>query len=305
MKISRLEDLAIFVSTADAGSFSAAARRMHLAPAVASAAVKRLEESLNVRLFERSTRRLRLSEAGDRYLPHARAALESLDQGESALNSDGTQFRGPLRVAMPSDLARGHLIDWFETYLRDQPKVQLELHVSDGVADLYQRPIDLAIRYGKPDDSRLIALPLAPDNRRVLCAAPSYLARCGEPRSLAELAEHNCLRFMLAGAIYNHWRFDEPGGLQQVHVQGNRLSDDADIVRRWAVAGVGIAYKSQLDVADDLRAGRLKRLLPQVRGEPAPLMLLVINRTRLTAAVRQLAAGLAAHFGTAAAVAIP
>jgi DNA-binding transcriptional LysR family regulator len=299
LKISRLDDLAVFVRTAEVGSFSEAARRMNLSPAVASAAIKRLEDSLGMRLFERTTRRLRLSKAGERYLPHAREALQALTQGEATLDDADSRegaLRGPLRLGLPSDLARSHLLGWIEDYLTDQPKgatLAIELRVSDRVADLFQQPIDLAIRYGALEDSGLIALPLAPENRRVLCAAPSYLARRGAPQNLAELARHNCLRFMVGDTVHSRWRFEGPGPAQVVQATGDRIADDSDIVRRWALCGLGIAYKSRLDVAEDLAAGRLRHVLPQVVGERAMLMMLVVSRERLTPGVRRLATYLA------------
>jgi len=300
LKIHRLDDLAVFLHTAEAGSFSAAARRLNLSPAGASAAVKRLEGALGARLFQRSTRRLRLSEAGERYLPHARAALQALGTGEATLAADAAEertLRGPLRLGLPSDLARSHLLDWLEAYLASQPPGTapsgVELRVSDRVADLFAQPIDFAIRYGALEDSGLIALPLLPDNRRVLCAAPSYLARRGAPQSLAELGHHNCLRFFRGDTVHSRWRFERAGAVQVVQVQGDRIADDSDLVRRWALAGLGIAYKSRLDVAADLAAGRLQQLLPELPGESAPLMMLVVSRDRLTPGVRRLVAHLA------------
>lgn len=300
MKIHRLDDLAVFLHTAEAGSFSAAARRLNLSPAGASAAVKRLEGVLGARLFQRTTRRLRLSDAGERYLPHARQALQALGLGEATLASDAAEertLRGPLRLGLPSDLARSHLLGWLEAYLASQPPGSapscVELRVSDRVADLFAQPIDFAIRYGAPEDSGLVALPLLPDNRRVLCAAPSYLARHGAPQSLAELCRHNCLRFFLGDTVHTRWRFERAGAVQVVQVQGDRIADDGELVRRWALAGLGIAYKSELDVADDLAAGRLQPLLAELPGESAPLMMLVVSRDQLTPGVRRLVAHLA------------
>ncbi|WP_374346984.1 LysR family transcriptional regulator [Chitinimonas sp.] len=292
MKITRLDDLQVFVAACDGGSFSIAARRLDISPALASAAIKRLEDSLGLRLFERTTRRLRLSDAGERLLPHARSALASLEQGEAALLTDGSRLSSPLRLTMPSDLGRNHLLGWLERYLQDQPELRLELHVSDRVADLYQQPIDMAIRYGRPDDSSLIALPLAADNRRVLCATPDYLARRGEPTSLTELSQHDCLCFMFGDTVNDRWSFGPSNARQLFRAQGRRVADDAEVVHRWLLDGQGIAYKSELDVAEDLHSGRLRRLLPQLQGESVPLMLLVINRNHLNEAVRQLAAAL-------------
>jgi DNA-binding transcriptional LysR family regulator len=138
------------------------------------------------------------------------------------------------------------------------------------------------LRYGEPEDSSLIALPIAPDNVRVLCAAPSYLARHGEPRHLEQLAQHNCLLYMLGSRVHDRWSFHDGRREVSLTVSGDRFSDDADVVRRWAVAGVGIAYKSWLDVSTDVLAGRLRVILPELRGEHAPLNLLCAHRAQLS-----------------------
>lgn len=284
----RLDDLSVFVRTADSGSLSAAARALSISPALASAALKRLESVLGWRLFARTTRSLRLTEEGENYLRHAREALRLLQEGQEALQQGQDTPGGLLKIAMPSDLGRNYLMYWLDEFQTRYPRVSFQLSVSDRVSDLYRQPVDLAIRYGRLDDSSLVALPLAPDNRRVLVAAPAYLARYGALTSLQDLLQHNCLRFMVEEVIHDRWQFNAGGELQQLHVQGNRSADDADVVRRWAVAGLGIAYKSRLDLADDIRAGRLRVLLPEIQGEAAPLNMLCMHRQHITPTVLQL-----------------
>lgn len=148
--------------------------------------------------------------------------------------------------------------------------------------------MDIALRYGEPEDSSLIALPIVPDNRRVLCAAPSYLARHGEPQHVEQLAQHNCLLFMLGNRVHDHWRFHDGKREMSLTVHGDRFSDDADVVRLWALAGVGVAYKSWLDVAADVHAGRLKLLMPELQGELAPLNVLCAHRAQLSKPVNLL-----------------
>lgn len=284
----RLDDLTVFVRTADSGSLSAAARELSISPALASAALKRLESVLGWRLFARTTRSLRLTEEGENYLRHAREALRLLQEGREALQQGQDTPGGLLKIAMPSDLGRNYLMHWLDEFQARYPRVSFQLSVSDRVSDLYRQPVDLAIRYGRLDDSSLVALPLAPDNRRVLVAAPAYLERQGPLASLQDLLQHNCLRFMVEEGIHDRWQFNSGGELQQLHVQGNRSADDADLVRRWAVAGLGIAYKSRLDLADDIRTGRLRVLLPEIQGEAAPLNMLCMHRQHITPTVLQL-----------------
>lgn len=286
----RLDDLSVFVRTADRGSLSAAARDLEISPALASAAVKRLEGELNLRLFARTTRSLRLTEEGEHYLRHAREALRLLKEGHDALIQGKETLGGTLKISMPSDLGRNLVVGWLDEFQALYPKVVLQLGISDRVSDMYRQPIDIAIRYGKQEDSSLIALPLAPENRRVLVASPEYIKLHGKLDSLDDLVRHNCLRFMLDDVIHDRWSFysEQHAAPDVVHVSGNRSADDADVVRRWAVAGVGIAYKSRLDLSADIRAGRLQVLLPDVLGEPTPLSMVCMHRSQITPTVLQL-----------------
>jgi DNA-binding transcriptional LysR family regulator len=283
----RLDDLQVFVQTADAGSFSAAARLIDTTPAMASNAVQRLERELGARLFVRSTRSMRLSDEGERYLPHARAMLASLASGGQALAEGRGEIGGPLRLSLPSDLGRNVLLPWLDEFQGQHPGLSLQLWISDRAADLLRHPIDAAIRYGALDDSGLVAQPLAPENRRVLCAAPDYLARHKTPTHPDDLRSHNCLCFVWSEQVHDRWTFDLPRGPYSVDVSGNRVSDDADVVRRWGLAGHGVIYKSQLDVAGDIAAGRLIELLPGL-GQRAPVNLVSAHRAQLTPAVQHL-----------------
>lgn len=288
LKMIRLDDLNVFVRTADCGSLSGAARQLAISPALASAALKRLEDALGRRLLARTTRTLRLTEEGEHYLRHAREALRLLQEGQQALQQGQDTPGGLLKIAMPSDLGRNMLVGWLDQFQARYPRVSFQLSVSDRVSDLYRQPVDLAIRYGRLDDSSLVAMPLAPENRRVLVAAPAYLQRHGPLRSLDGLLQHNCLRFMVDEVIHDRWQFHAGSRVQELQVQGDRSADDADVVRRWAVAGLGIAYKSRIDLGEDLRAGRLQVLLPEVQGEAAPLNMLCMHRQHMTPTVVQL-----------------
>lgn len=293
----RLEDLSVFIRSADNGSLSAAARELNVSPAVASAALKRLEATLDTRLFVRSTRSLRLTPDGERYLVHAREALGALEAGQNAIARGRKAITGTLSLSMPSDLGRNVLLGWFDEFQALHPRVDFQLRVSDRPADLYRQPVDVALRYGRPGDSRLVALPLAEKNQRVLCASPDYFARHGRPRTPADLSQHNCLRFVLGDAVSSRWTFHDAAGTEHVvTVAGDRVADDAELVRRWAVAGKGLAYKSRLDMLDDLRAGRLEAALTEYGTEAAPLHLLCTHRTMLSPAVTRLRDFLRARF---------
>lgn len=292
----RLDDLRVFIHATRAGSFSAAARELGLSPALASSAVQRLERALNVRLFVRSTRHVRLSEDGERYLPHAQAILDAAATGREALAKGRAEITGTLRLSVPSDLGRNVLLPWLDEFQRQHPRLSLHLRVSDQPADFFRESLDAVVRYGVLADSSLVSLPLAPDNRRCLCAAPSYIERNGAPGSLEELKRHNCLRFVMEDKTYERWAFHLPQGVRTIGVSGDRISDDADIVRRWAVAGLGVVYKSRLDLWPDLQAGRLVELFPSDQGEPTPLQLVSAHRGALTPTIQALREFLSERF---------
>lgn len=239
-------------------------------------------------LFIRTTRSIRLTVEGERLLARCRPVLEELQAAEEEAVGGRTIVSGDLKISMPSDLGRNIILPWLDEFQDRYPDVRLRVQLSDRVANVFRDPVDLAIRYGKPPDSSMVALPLAPDNRRVLCASPRYLAAHGEPRSPLELERHNCLCFMLGDVLYDHWRFTRKGELIEVEVGGNRVSDDSDAVRRWALDGHGVCYRSRLDVAHDLAAGRLLTFCDDWQGESVPLYLVCPDRRQRSPTMRML-----------------
>ncbi|HBV9613542.1 TPA: LysR family transcriptional regulator [Klebsiella pneumoniae] len=284
----RLEDLTLFVRAAALGSFSDAAREAGQQPAQVSAAIKRLETILNIRLFARSTRSLRLTPEGETWLPYATQMLDTLEAGLQKIQAPDDEVRGMLQIAVPSDLGRNLLLTLFRDFRQRHPALRLRLLFSDQLTDVFKDPVDVAFRYGNNDDASFISLPVAPENRRVLVASPEWIARHGEPQTLEELSQHNALIYILRGRPFDRWSLSLDGVVQQQKVSGTVMSDDAEVIRRLAISGEGIAYKSMLDVSDDLRAGRLRRLLPRYQGDVVPLNLICPHRKQLSAAVRLL-----------------
>ncbi|HEP0867188.1 TPA: LysR family transcriptional regulator [Klebsiella pneumoniae subsp. pneumoniae] len=284
----RLEDLTLFVRAAALGSFSDAAREAGQQPAQVSAAIKRLETILNIRLFARSTRSLRLTPEGETWLPYATQMLDTLEAGLQKIQTPDDEVRAMLQIAVPSDLGRNLLLTLFRDFRQRHPALRLRLLFSDQLTDVFKDPVDVAFRYGNNDDASFISLPVAPENRRVLVASPEWIARHGEPQTLEELSQHNALIYILRGRPFDRWSLSLDGVVQQQKVSGTVMSDDAEVIRRLAIAGEGIAYKSMLDVSDDLRAGRLRRLLPRYQGDVVPLNLICPHRKQLSAAVRLL-----------------
>lgn len=284
-----LQDLEIFVRTADTASLSATARGLGITPAAASAALKRLEAEVGVQLFLRSTRHLRLTSEGEVFLAQCRPALSALQQASLHLASGGPGSRGQLKLAAPSDLGRNVLLPWLNEFQDANPGIDIRLHLSDRLANVYSEPIDAAFRYGHPADSNLVAMPLAPTHRRVLCAAPSYLKHHGTPVSPLELQEHDCLCFMLGDDVHDRWKFERTGqAATLVRVRAVNVSNDGDVVRRWALLGKGIAYKSYFDVAQDIASGHLRTICEDWQGESTPLYLLAAGRQQITPLLRQL-----------------
>lgn len=284
----RIEDLELFVRTAALGSFSNAAREADLLPGQVSAAVQRLERELEIRLFARTTRSLRLTKEGEQYLPYATEVLAMLKEGREQLHGEQESLQGTLKVAAPSDLGRNVLLPWLTEFREAHPKLVLRLSLSDQVTDVFRDPVDVAIRYGVAESASYVVLPLAENNRRVLVASPEYLQRRGRPRTLDELVMHECLPYVLGGRVYDRWVFPANGVRRQVAVKGSLLCDDAEIARRWSLAGKGIAYKSWLDVYHDVTAGRLEVLIPDQPGESSPLNMVCPHRRQFTPAVRYL-----------------
>ncbi len=284
----RLEDLTLFVRASALNSFSDTAREAGLQPAQVSTAIKRLEKILNVRLFARSTRSLRLTPEGESWLPYAIQALQALEAGYEQIQPARDEMRGVLQIAVPSDLGRNLLLSVFQDFRSRHPALQLKILFSDQIADVFKDPVDVAFRYGINEDASYISLPLAPKNRRVLVAAASYIARHGEPKTLADLAHHNALTYILRGRVFDKWTLSQQGNLHHISVQGSMMSDDAEVIRRLAIKGEGIAFKSMLDVSEDIRAGRLQVLLPQYQGDLVPLSLICPHRKQLSTTVRLL-----------------
>ena len=296
MRIGNVDDLRVLLHTAQAGTLTAASRVLGITPAAASATLKRLEAQLGARLFERSTRAMRLTTLGQVMVEYATRAFELLEEGESLVTADRGALVGKLRVAAPSDLARTTLLPWIDEFLSLHPGLQVALSVGDRALDVLRDEVDLALRYGKLSDSRLVARQLA-QPRPILCASPGYLKRAAVLRSPQDLLQHNCLTFNRGGRRYRDWRFVRDGVWTEVRVDGDRSVDDASLAREWAVAGAGILLKSSLDVRRELLAGSLVHLLADWKTEPYPLHAILPSGRFIPARLRALVEHLALKFG--------
>jgi DNA-binding transcriptional LysR family regulator len=288
MKIENLEELKVLIQTSRGGSLTAAAAVLHCTPSAASAALKRLEGRLQVRLFERSTRSMRLTQQGETLLSYAERALALLEEG-AAIVSEGDQgLRGAIRLTAPSSLARRLLLGWFDDFLQQHPDVELELNVSDSQQDLLRGQLDMAIRYGKLADSGLLAKTLTMVHR-IAVAAPGYLALHGTPQHPRELSQHQCLTYQLLGKRHVDWQFSETNTAPfNVTVNGRRNADDADIAQQWCLNGHGILYKSHIEIQADLIDGRLIQLFPEFNKATVPLNAVLPSNRFVPERVREL-----------------
>lgn len=279
-----ISELNLFVRIVETGSITESAKQMGITTAAASYALRRLEEQLDVQLFIRTTRQLRITTQGEKFLFHCRQALESLEQGIISAHQIQGNVSGEIRFSVSSDLGRNIIFPWVDEMLDKHPSLAIDLNVSDSLSNFFTDQVDVALRYGKPEDSTMVSFHIA-TVKRITCASPSYLSKFGEPTHPEDLRKHNCLLYRLGGRLFNNWEYTNNSGNYRTKVSSNRISNDTDIVRRWAVAGKGVAYRSQIDIAADLRNGNLVPLLADFQSPPVELYLLSPSRRQVTPAV--------------------
>lgn len=257
----RIGDIALFLRVLDLGSISAAARTLDLSAAVASQRLKRLERELGVRLLHRTTRRLHPTPEGLLLAEQGRVLVEDLEALADGLRRTGSGVAGTLRVTLSPTFGRLYISPLLPEFMALHPGVRVSVDLDDAKVDLVSAGMDLAIRIGDLDDSTLVARQLAV-NRRVLCASPAYLAQHGHPATPADLASHECLLLVGRQGRQDMWRLRDGTNEIAVRVAGRIESNQGELLRDAAVAGLGIALHSTWHVCDDLRTGRLQVVLP-------------------------------------------
>lgn len=260
--MSNLTDMEIFARVVTAGSMSAAGREMGLSPAVVSKRIRRLEDKLGTRLLQRTTRQIALTEAGHGFYDRVLAILASVEEAETFVTRGSAQARGTLKVSAPTSFGRMHVAPYLARFLEANPDLYVSLDLSDEFVDIVGDGYDLAIRIAELSDSSLVARRLAPVHR-VLCAAPSYIERHGEPKSIDDLVENHV---RVAAAAQDPWRLMGPRGLEIVKTDAPLRTNSSEVVREAVLAGVGIALRSTWDVGPELREGKLQIVLPQYRA---------------------------------------
>ncbi|MFP5339803.1 MAG: LysR family transcriptional regulator, partial [Gammaproteobacteria bacterium] len=257
--LDRITGMRVFARAASAGSLSAAARHLGMSPAMATKHVDALESRLGVKLFHRSTRRLTLTEAGGQYLEACQRILPEIDEIEASVASQRVEASGLLRMNVPLSFGTRYIAPLIPDFSRRNPAVKVELGLTDSRIDLLDGGWDLAVRIGWLEDSPLQARRLA-DCPLLICAAPRYLDERGVPRSVADLAQHNCLGYSLSSlASGTLWAFGRNGDVR-VAVSGDLIANNGEALLAAAIGGQGIIYQPQFIVAPALRSGELVAL---------------------------------------------
>jgi DNA-binding transcriptional LysR family regulator len=258
--LDRFTGMQVLSRVAALGSFSAAARSLGMSQTMVTRHIDAIEDRLGARLFHRTTRRLTLTEAGQGYLQAAERILAELDEAESAAAASVTEPRGTLRVNLPLAFGIREAVPAIADFAALYPALTIDIGLTDRFIDLVEEGWDLALRIGQLRDSSMVARRLAPV-RTALCAAPAYLQRHGTPRTLADLAAHNCLGYTLpTPASAERWKFGRNGEVE-VAVSGTFRASNGDALREAALAGIGIIYQPTFLFSDDIRAGRLRPVI--------------------------------------------
>ncbi len=265
----RLQAMAVFVAVADLRGFAPAARKLGLTPSAVTRQISALETHLGLRLFQRTTRSVALTDAGARYLVRARQILADLDDAETQAREELLRPTGRLSITAPSLFGRLHVAPLMAAYLARYPEVTGELQLSDRNAALVDDGIDLAVRIGVLEDSSLVARPVGAV-RRICVASPTYLEAAGEPRTPDDLAQHRLIRFAIAPGP-SEWRFWEAGGEKRRVIAPRYTTNSADAALAYAEHGGGITRALSYQAWDALHAGRLRLVLPAFELPPLPV----------------------------------
>ncbi len=277
--MSYLNNIRTFVRVYELGSMSAAGRDLRISPAVTSSRISQLEDHLGVRLFQRTTRSLAPTDQGKTFYGAACEVLEAVENAEAQVTQMTDNPKGALYIAAPLGVGRRLIAPQVPGFLERYPEVKLRLRLTDRKVDLTTEGLDLAFFLGNPEDSNLRIRKIA-DVRRVLCAAPDYIARRGHPKDGATLLSdnHECLNLRFPGAREFQWRLMTAEGPQRFRVTGRFESDDGDVLTDWALSGQGIALKPVFEVADHLHAGRLVPVCEDTPPEPIQMACLFTHR---------------------------
>ncbi len=276
-----LENIKTFVRVYELGNMSAAARDLRISAAVASSRISQLEEHLNVRLFQRTTRTLNPTEQGSLFYQGACKILEAVEEAEAEINNVTLTPRGSLYVAAPLGVGRRLIAPAIPQFRKAYPLINIRLRLSDRKLDLTAEGLDVAFFLGLPEDSSLRLRKIA-DCPRVLCASPAYIAQRGAPQTAEALKSdaHECLNLRYPGAPEFQWPLQTAEGVKRIAVSGSLETDDGDVLTDWALDGLGIVMKPEFEVAYYLRSGQLVQVLASEPPIPIQMGCLYTHRRR-------------------------
>ncbi len=269
-----LDNIRVFIRTVELGSFSTAGRSMRLSAAVVSHRIRRLEQQLGCRLFNRTTRKMQLTEQGRVFYENCLEVCHALERAEASVADRGAAPRGLLKVTAPLSFGRRVVAPMLPGFQAQHPEIDVFLRLSDYMVDLFTEAVDVAVRMAVLADSSLVVRKIA-DLERVLCASPDYLARKGVPRTLADLERHSCLLLRYPGSSHHKWTLEKGQRRIVVPVTGHLDADDGDVLTDWAIGGQGIVMKPLFEVAEHLRSGALEPVLEDF--PPAPVTLAILH----------------------------
>ena len=280
----RFVAMTAFVTVAELRGFAAAARTLRLSPPAVTRLVAALEDTLSIRLLQRTTRSVTLTDAGARYLEHARRILGDVAQAEDVARAARTEPSGRFVVTAPNVFGRREVAPLFSAFLQTHPAVTGELILADRLINLVEEGVDVAVRIGALEDSALHARRVGA-TRRVLVASPAYLARAKRPRSPEDLARHALIQLTPLAAVAE-WRFVHDGAERRVPIRPSFLTNSVDAAIDHAVRGGGIASVLSYQVVEHVRARRLELLLPRFEPPPLPIQLVYAGARLHSAATR-------------------
>lgn len=266
----RLKLMETYVQVVESGNFSEVARREQTTQSAISKQIQALENQLGVKLLVRTTRSHSMTEAGKLYFERCRQILENVEEARLEVHHAEHDVSGLLRVAAPMAFGRLHLVPRLESFYQRFPQMRIDLQLNDNFVDLVAAGIDVTFRVGELKDSRLIARHIG-TIPRALIASKDYLAKHGRPRTIQDLAKHNCLLYT-GISNFGEWVFTHPQkGLQAVSVSSNFQSNSSEAIRQGVLEGLGISYSPTWIYGEDLRAGRVEQLLTDWKTSELPL----------------------------------
>jgi DNA-binding transcriptional LysR family regulator len=281
----KLKQLEAFVDVVEKGSLARAALEQKITPVMLGRRIDALEKRLGVKLMHRTTRHLTLTEQGTVFLEDCRKLLKGIDLAEKNISEGRHKATGHLVVSAPASFGRQHVAPHAPAFIEANPDVQISFNLTDQVVDLVREGYDLGIRIGGTIDPNFVAVKLA-SNRRVVCGTPEYFERNGIPRTLDDLAQHNCLAFNLQGGQQRGWYFQDGGKAVKVRVNGNLDCNDGELLHRWGCEGLGLAWRSTWEIQSQLASGSLITVLDEYALPDYNIMAVYHQQRHLPAKVR-------------------